>query len=61
MYEIKTEDVYEKFSNNKEMLNFSKYSTKSKYHDDSNRLVIGKMKDDEHKKEKVGIEILLQQ
>ena len=23
MYEIKTEDVYEKFSNNKEMLNFS--------------------------------------
>ena len=29
--EIKTEDVYEDFSNNKEMLDFSNYSTKSKY------------------------------
>ena len=27
------------------MFDFSNYSTKSKYHDDSNRLVIGKMKD----------------
>ena len=30
-YEIKTEDVYEDFSNNKEMLNSSNNSTKSKY------------------------------
>ena len=30
MYEIKTEDVYENFSNNKEMFDFSNYSTKSK-------------------------------
>ena len=46
MYEIKTEDVYEDFSSNKEMFDFSNYSTKSKYHDDSNKLVIGKMKDE---------------
>ena len=31
-YEIKTEDVYEDFSNNKEMLNSSNCSTKSKYY-----------------------------
>ena len=34
MYEIKTEDVYDDFSGNKEMFDFSNYSTKSKYHDD---------------------------
>ena len=46
MYEIKTEDVYEDFSSDKEMLDFSNYSTKSKYYDNSNKLVIGKMKDE---------------
>ena len=46
MYEIKTEDVYEDFSSNKEMFDFSNYSTKSKYDDNSNKLVIGKMKDE---------------
>ena len=46
MYEIKTEDVYKDFSSNKEMFDFSNYSTKSKYYDDSNKLVIGKMKDE---------------
>ena len=46
MYEIKIEDVYEDFSSNKEMFDFSNYSTKSKYHDDSNKLVIGKMNDE---------------
>ena len=45
MYEIKTEDVYEDFSNDKELFDFSFYSTKSKYYDDSNKLVVGKMKD----------------
>ena len=40
MYEIKTEDVYEGFSSNKEMFDFSNYSTKSKYYDDSNKLAI---------------------
>ena len=33
MYGIKNEDVYEDFSNDKEMFNFSNYSTKSKYYD----------------------------
>ena len=33
MYEIKTEDVYEDFSSDKEMFDFSNYSTKSKYCD----------------------------
>ena len=45
MCEIKTEDVYEDFSSDTEMLDFSNYLTKSKYYDDSNKLVIGKMKD----------------
>ena len=44
MYEIKTEDVYEDFSNNKEMFDSSNYSIKSKYYDNSNKLVIRKMK-----------------
>ena len=45
MCEIKTEDVYEDFSSNREMFDFSNYSTKSKYYDDYNKLFIGKMKD----------------
>ena len=40
MYEIKTEDVCEDFSNDKEMFDFSNHSTKSKYYDNSNKLVI---------------------
>ena len=44
MYEIKTEDVYEDFSNDKEMFDSSNYSIKSKYYDNSNKLVIRKMK-----------------
>ena len=31
IYESKTEDVYEDFSSNKEMFDFSNYSTNSKY------------------------------
>ena len=46
MYEIKTEDVYEKFSSDKEMFDFSNYSTNSKYCNSSNELVIDKMKDE---------------
>ena len=46
MYEIKAEDVYKDFSNDKEMFNFSNYSTKSKYYDNSNKVVVGKMKDE---------------
>ena len=45
MCEIKTEDVYKDFSNDKEMFDFSNYSTKSKYYDNWNKLVIGNMKD----------------
>ena len=44
MYEIKTEDSPEDFSNDEEMLNFTNYSLQSKYYDDSNKLVAGKMK-----------------
>ena len=46
MYEIKTEDVYEDYTSDKEMFDFSNYSTKSKYYDNSNKLVIGKMKNE---------------
>ena len=46
MYEIKTEIVYEDFSNDKEMFDFSNYSSKSKYYDNSNKLVVGEMKDE---------------
>ena len=34
------------FSKDKEMFNFSNYSAKSKYYDNSNALVVGKMKDE---------------
>ena len=43
MYEIKADDVYKDFSNDKEMFNFSNYS---KYYDNSNKVVVGKMKDE---------------
>ena len=46
MFEIKTEDLYEDVSSNKEMFDFSNYSTKSKYYDNSNKLVNGKMKEE---------------
>ena len=39
-------DVYKDFSSNKEMFYFSNYSTESKYNNDSNKLVIGKVKDE---------------
>ena len=45
MWEIKTEEVYEDFSNDKEMFDFTNYSTKSKYYDKSRKLVTGKMND----------------
>ena len=43
MYKIKTEDVYEYFSNDKEMFDFRNYLSKSKYYIDLNKLVVGKM------------------
>ena len=46
MYDIKTKDVYDDFIKDKEMFDFSNYSTGSKYYDDSKNLVDGKMKDE---------------
>ena len=46
MNEIKTENVQEDCSSDKEMFDFSNYLTKSKYYDDLNKLVIRKMKDE---------------
>ena len=46
VYDIKTKDVYEDVSKDKEMFDFSNYSPKSKYFDDSNKLVASKMKDE---------------
>ena len=38
MYEIKTEDVYESSSTDKDMFDFSNYSAGSKYYDNSNKI-----------------------
>ena len=46
MYEIQAEDGYEDFRNDKEIIDFSNYSTKSKYYDNSNKLMVCKMKDE---------------
>ena len=46
MKSMKTENVYEDFSSDKKMLDSSNDSFKSKYYDNSNKLVIGKMKDE---------------
>ena len=43
---IKTEDIFEDFSKDKEIFDLRNYSTKSKYYDNSNKLVVGIMKDD---------------
>ena len=46
MYEIKTEDVYDDFSKDEEMLNFRNYWAKPNYYDDSNKLVVSKVKNE---------------
>ena len=46
MYEIKIENVSDDFSNDKEMFDFSNYLAKSVNYDDSNKLVVGKMKNE---------------
>ena len=38
MYEIKTEDVYNNFSRDKKMFDFSNYSTKLKHYDNSKKI-----------------------
>ena len=46
VYETKTEDIYEDFSQDKKMFDFCNYSTKLKFHDNTKKLVVGKMKDE---------------
>ena len=46
MYKIKTQDIYADFSSDKEMYDFSNYLTKSKYYENSGKLVVRKMKDE---------------
>ena len=49
MYEIKNEDVYEDFSNDKETFNFGSYASKSRFDDNSNKWVVDKMEDEKAK------------
>ena len=44
--EIEPDDLYEDCRSNKEMSDFSNYLTNSKYCDSSNKLVVGKVKDE---------------
>ena len=46
IYEIKSEDVYKDFFKWKDLFDFSNYSKNSKFFDDANKKVIGKMKDE---------------
>ena len=45
-YEIKSENVYEEFFKWKDLFDFSNYSKDSKFFDNANKKVIGKMKDE---------------
>ena len=45
-YEIKSENVYEEFIKWKDLFDFSNYSKDSKFFDETNKKVIGKMKDE---------------
>ena len=45
-YDVKSEDVYEDFSMDKGIFDFSNYSPNSKYYDNESKLVHGKMKDE---------------
>ena len=44
-YEIKSENVYKEFYKWKDLFDFSNYSKDSTFYDDTNKKVIGKMKD----------------
>ena len=44
VYEIEPENVYNNFSENKEMIDSMNYSAKSKNYDDSNALSVGTVK-----------------
>ena len=45
-YELKLENVYEEFFQWKDLFDFSNYSKDSKFFDETNKKVIGKMKDE---------------
>ena len=45
-YEIKSEEVYEEFFKWNDLFDFSNYSKDSKFYDDANKKVIGKMGDE---------------
>ena len=45
-FKIKSENVYEKFFKWKDLFEFSNYSKDSKLFDETNKKVIGKMKDE---------------
>ena len=45
-YEIKSENIYEEFFKWKDLFDFSNYSKDSTFYDDTNKKVIGKMKDE---------------
>ena len=45
-YEIKSENVFKEFFKWKDLFDFSNYSKDSKFFDESNKNVIGKMKDE---------------
>ena len=45
-YEIKSEDVYQKIFKWKDLFDFSNYSKDSKFFNETNKKVIGKMKDE---------------
>ena len=55
MYEINTEDIYEDFSRNKELYDFSNYLSQSNFHDNSNKLVNRKLKDETGGEEFIGL------
>ena len=46
VYEIKTEEVYEDFYGDKNLFDFSYYSLNSKFFDQTNKKVFGRMKDE---------------
>ena len=45
-YEIKSKNVYEEFYKWEDLFDFSNYSKDSKFFDETNKKVIGKMKDE---------------
>ena len=45
-YEVKSENVYEEFSKRKDLFHFSNYSKDSRFFNETNKKVIGKMKDE---------------